>query len=275
VARLTDKASSGSPPGATTQPARGDAKTIDELTAQARQQIKVGKFDDALTTIDRIVELDPRNEYAAGVRPLVKDKLLLAEQRRIRDDYDRQLASPPINHTEAEPVDARLGRRRWTTLPELKLDAVAFTDADRQLRGQDQTEHLRELASAGSRGHRPPRPVTAHLRDSQVRQGARARPRRGRRRHVKLGYTIDDGVVTITTQEDLAKNTRQGCYDIRDLTRRVPDYAPEPKPQAAPSTQPKPSQLEQITQLIRKPSSPMRGAMPAGRSARCASCPGS
>ena len=41
---------------------------------------------------------------------------------------------------------------------------------------------------------------------------------------VKLGYTVDQGVITISTAEDLAGNTLTRVYDIRDLILQVPDF---------------------------------------------------
>lgn len=35
----------------------------------------------------------------------------------------------------------------------------------------------------------------------------------------RLGYTIDDGVITISTQKDLGKNTLTRVYDVRDLLK--------------------------------------------------------
>jgi len=45
---------------------------------------------------------------------------------------------------------------------------------------------------------------------------------------VPLGYTIDDGVITISTGEDLDKNTLTRVYDIRDLIIDIPDFTNAP-----------------------------------------------
>ena len=41
---------------------------------------------------------------------------------------------------------------------------------------------------------------------------------------MKLSYTIDEGVITISTQDDLSKSTSTQTYDIRDLLVDVPDF---------------------------------------------------
>jgi general secretion pathway protein D len=45
---------------------------------------------------------------------------------------------------------------------------------------------------------------------------------------VKLGYTVDEGVITISTEEDLSKNVITRVYDIRDLIINVPDFDDAP-----------------------------------------------
>jgi general secretion pathway protein D len=40
----------------------------------------------------------------------------------------------------------------------------------------------------------------------------------------QLGYIIDRGVITISTRDDLAKETKIHVYDIRDLVVRVPNF---------------------------------------------------
>jgi type II secretory pathway component GspD/PulD (secretin) len=45
-----------------------------------------------------------------------------------------------------------------------------------------------------------------------------------------LGYSVEDGVITVTTQADLDKNTVVRVYDIRDLLVEVPDFNDPPTP---------------------------------------------
>ena len=41
---------------------------------QARKLTDEGKYQDALGVIDQIGVLDPKNDYAKGIRPLVEDR---------------------------------------------------------------------------------------------------------------------------------------------------------------------------------------------------------
>ena len=45
---------------------------------------------------------------------------------------------------------------------------------------------------------------------------------------IKLAYTIDEGVISISTEEDLAKNVVTRVYDIRDLIINVPTSPTRP-----------------------------------------------
>ena len=60
-------------------------------------------FKDALALIDQILEMDPRNDYAVGVRPLVQDAMNFAEQRKWRERFDEEWTST-FNSTEEKKI---------------------------------------------------------------------------------------------------------------------------------------------------------------------------
>src|SRR5205085_2146147 len=45
---------------------------------------------------------------------------------------------------------------------------------------------------------------------------------------VQLGFTTEDGVVTVSTRDDLEKDVVTEVYDVRDLIVPIPDYDPPP-----------------------------------------------
>ena len=53
-------------------------KTIAELIRTARNLTDQGKYREALQTVDQILVLDPNNDYAVGVKPLLEDKVQFA-----------------------------------------------------------------------------------------------------------------------------------------------------------------------------------------------------
>ena len=60
----------------------------------------------------------------------------------------------------------------------------------------------------------------------------------------RLGYKLDEGVITISTRDDLAKNVETRTYDVRDLLVRIPDFDP------ATTTQPTPESREAMVQQL-------------------------
>jgi type II secretory pathway component GspD/PulD (secretin) len=71
---------------------------------------------------------------------------------------------------------------------------------------------------------------------------------------VKLGYVVDDGVITISTAEDLASHVVTRVYEIRDLITEHPDAPAAGRAEAAPqpTTQPQAKLVEQVQQLIQE-----------------------
>jgi tetratricopeptide (TPR) repeat protein len=65
--------------------------TIHDLITQTQQLIHDAKYEQAMGTLDHILSLDPRNDYARGVKPLVQEKAILQEQRGYRELFDLQL----------------------------------------------------------------------------------------------------------------------------------------------------------------------------------------
>ncbi|HEV8604362.1 MAG TPA: hypothetical protein VGQ99_03290 [Tepidisphaeraceae bacterium] len=234
-------------------------RTVQILVRTARQLIYDGQYSQAEGVLNQILVIDPTNDYAVGVKQLVTDNAKFQEQRRLREKHDReferQLNSaeekkipymdimvyptnwPDISDlrdrevmserrggTEDLQVQAVLDRR----LPEIRFDAVALGDVVdfmRDVTGANIFVNWRTIEAAGVEKTAP---VSARLHDikfskalttilSDVGGGA-----------VKLGYTVDDGVITISTAEDLNKNTAINVYDIRDLLVIAPDFDQPP-----------------------------------------------
>ena len=55
--------------------------TISDLTAESRRLVNDGKYQEALGVLDQILKLDPNNDYANAVHPLVQDRAIIMEQR--------------------------------------------------------------------------------------------------------------------------------------------------------------------------------------------------
>lgn len=233
-------------------------RTVANLNRTAQELTMQRKFDEALGVIDQILVIDPNNDYARGVRPLLQDRAQFARQRRYREEFDRQFADVMIENEEKripysdilrypenwpelseirertvenergggeadQATTAQLERR----LPEINLNNVAFSDAIEFLRDVSQANFYVEWRTLEEAGIAKDTLVTVRLRDvklSKVLQtilqdvgGV-----------VRLGYTIDEGVITISTEEQLAANVVTRVYDIRDLIINIPDFTEAP-----------------------------------------------
>ena len=233
--------------------------TVADLRVQARRLIDETRYQEAMGVIDQMLVLDPTNDYATGLRPLVEDKALLQQQRRFREDFDRQFTKQ-LNQTEEKKIpyddilrypanwpdiselrdqttaqergegtadqatQAQLDRK----LPELKFDAIPFADVIdflRDVTGANIEVRWRTLEAAGIDRNTP---VTIRLRDVRFSKALQSILGDVGGGTVKIGYTVGEGVITISTEEELSKDTLTRVYDIRDLIIEVPDFRDAP-----------------------------------------------
>jgi hypothetical protein len=129
--------------------------------------------------------------------------------------------------------------------------------------------------------------VTARLRDVKFAKALKTILNDAGGGTVKLNYEVDDGVITISTEEDLSRNVNTRVYDIRDLIVQPDDGPPTEfagaeteKPGAAsqPTTQslsPRDQATKSVIGLIQDTVAPIRGRKRAASPARFASWPGS
>jgi general secretion pathway protein D len=234
-------------------------RTVAALIKTAREDVDAGKYEEALGVIDQILVLDPKNDYAVGVRQLVEDKAILQQQRGYREDFNREFEKqlnsaeemkipysdilryptnwPDITEARAEEVKSEQGVSRTDAavqasldkhLPEVRFDAVGFTDVVdflRDITGANIFVNWRALEQAGIDKNAP---VTARLRDVKFSKALDIILEEVGGGTVKIGYTVDEGVITISTSDDLAKNVVTRVYDVRDLIISVPDFTNAP-----------------------------------------------
>lgn len=242
------------------------ARTVADLTASANRLVNETRYAEALGVIDQILVLAPNNDYATGVRPLVEDKALFQEQRRYRNEHDRQFTKqlnaaeemkipyddilrypenwPDISELREQTTATELGgssadqatqlllERR---LPELKLDAVPFQDVIDALRDLTNANIFVNWRALEAEGVDRAAPVTARLRDVRFSKALDTILADVGGGMVTLGYTVDEGVITISTATDLAQNTLTRVYDIRDLIIEIPDFIDAPDFQLQPA----------------------------------------
>lgn len=213
-APATQRANSPQPPIV------GERKIADSdeemLAGEVRALITLHKYEEALTVVKQIRAENPNSKFVAQVEPaLLKN---LQREKATEDDAQK-----------------RLDR----VLPEVTFDAVGFADVIdfmRDVSGANIFVNWKSIEAAGIERNTP---ITARLRTIRFGKALSIildATGGGRR---KLGYSIDDGVITISTVDDLAKNVQIRVYDIRDLLSVPPDFVPPrlgtPQPAVAPA----------------------------------------
>ena len=126
------------------------------------------------------------------------------------------------------------------------MTGLAFQDALDELRKLGNFNlhvNWRALESAGVGRDTP---ITSELADVKLEKALSLMLADAGLADVPLGYEIDDGVVTISTQEDLDRRTVTCVYDIRDLVVHVPNFDDAPNIELRPppaSRRPAPERL--------------------------------
>jgi beta-lactamase regulating signal transducer with metallopeptidase domain len=140
---------------------------------------------------------------------------------------------------EGRAVQAQLERK----LPEVNFDDVGFGDVVDFLRDVGQTNIFVNWKALAAVGVDRASPVSVRLRDVRFGKALTVVLDSVSKPKARLGYTIDEGVISISTTEDLAKNVLTRVYDVRDLLVVVPDYTDAPNLGLGtwPSTRPVPA----------------------------------
>ena len=229
-------------------------RTVGQLVKNAQELILDGKYREALSVVRHILELDPRNDYANGVEIILKDRANLDEQKLYRERQQDQMTRhlndaeekkipyndimrypdnwPDISRMRDEelrkeqhqsPADEQAAALLNKMLPEIKFDNVAFKDVVdflRDITGANIFVNWNQIKAAGVDDNAP---ISARLRNvkfskilSTVLSEVSAT--------AKLSYSIDEGVITISTGEELSKQTLTKVYDIRDLIVPMSDF---------------------------------------------------
>lgn len=235
------------------------AEAIASLTQQAKLLGGQRKYTEALAIIKQIKAIDPENSYVIAAENLMWDAKQLQDQRNSIERFDRAVtdvfnqadeARIPIPDIMAYPEDwpdisvlrdktvaaerggvgdaateAMLAR----VLPEMRFDQTAFQDVIEYLRDTTGANIFVNWNALEAAGVDRAAPITARLTNVTFRKVLDLVLRNADATGIGLDYTIDEGVITISTSEDLASNTQIQTYDIRDLLVDIPafDNAPE------------------------------------------------
>jgi hypothetical protein len=182
---------------------------------------------------------------AAGAAAAVAEPVKVLEPQVLRERREQQerraVAGAKVADVSREAVDPereranravaeRLDRR----LPEVDLDAVTLRGAVDVLRGATGANIFVNWKALEAAGVGRDTPVSVRLRNVRAAKALNVLLDLVGPEEAKLGYTIDDGVVTVSSADDLQKDTMTRVYDVRDLLqaaagakRQLVDGAPD------------------------------------------------
>ena len=231
---------------------------VNELLQRAAELSREQRYDQALEVVEQVLFMDETNVSAKFMRDMITEQMLSVRyqelQRQRQYEMARQrldLMADTIPHREliTYPPD-------WPELTRRRLGAQevgAETEADRVARERMQQPipvdfsgnqlenvigYLRTVTGANifvqwnvleNAGVFRDTQITMNLTNVAAQKALDLILDEAGGQTARLGYTIEDGVVIVATEEFLTRKTVLRTYDIRDLLVQIPtfDQAPE------------------------------------------------
>ncbi|HEX8524828.1 MAG TPA: M56 family metallopeptidase [Tepidisphaeraceae bacterium] len=191
---------------------------------------------------------------AASVEPPAQPGPAHPRATAIDQSSNEPVEAPAEEHVAVQ--DRALAAALDRKLPKLEFNTTPFEQVINTLRDQTGGTNIyvnwRALEAAGIERIAP---VTARLRDVKFRKALEVVLADVGGGNVKLGFTPSDGVITISTAEDIGKNTITRVYDIRDLLVDPKDYTAAGEKQSL-FTRSREQRVEDITKLIQETVAP-------------------
>lgn len=228
-------------------------RQVEQLMDQAAELRKEQRLDDAIQVLKQVLAIDPNNEQAAWMKETLED--LAINRRNVGATIDKQneaqdllvaneeTAIPwhrdimyPKNWREisakrtgaeeaAEPESNRVVRRKLEAVaPEIKYDAVPFRKVIDQLRDRTGLNIVPNWTALDSAGIDPETEVNLRLSSVKFSKALQLILDAVGAGETQLAYEVDDGVIAISTKEDLARKTLTRVYPVQDLIISVPTF---------------------------------------------------
>lgn len=236
---------------------RARREQIDELTRRAKTMIAEQNYDGAVQTLMEITRLDPGDRWAAYQLESAKREAELRRQRDIVTEDSEQVSATFQDIRKSEipwyleivyPSDwrqktlRRKGYARQSGAEDEKSkitrQKLQTTPVRMEFEGQDLgfiVDYLRETTdlpihvkwrALEAADIQAKTQVTIKLKNVMAEKALKVLldDLSGTEAAKKLTYTIDEGVITISTGSDLKTRVVQRTYDIRDMLVTVPSF---------------------------------------------------
>ncbi len=228
---------------------------IDNLTKNAKTLISERKYEEALELFDQILELDPLNSYAGNNKELVQQFAFSRQEGKLDNTYRVEEIKSKLAIRESEIpwyaeliypedwIELTLRREPFTAkaatesdedrlvrqkmkqkIGKLEFSGIPFEEAVQFLRDFSGISIFVKWGALEAPGISKTTEVNVHLSDVMFEKALQVILEDVGGGTTQLGYVIDQGVITISTKEDLAIRTITRVYDIRDLIVRVPNF---------------------------------------------------
>ena len=240
--------------------AKDRERRIREFLDRARAYQREMRYEEALETVDQLLFLDPINPAGLLLRDVIADIIVYRQynevQRRKRNNYvdltlENEDAMLPragivnyssdwkaITFIRGEPqafAESPENRRILADISSRRIPAVQFTDNSLEdvVRFVETVSQLNidtnweALARIGVQRETP---VSLNLREITIQSVLdRVLAKVSPDERDRADWAIHDGILTISSDEDLRRKTTLYIYDIRDLLLDVPDYDEVPE----------------------------------------------
>ncbi|GAB4186323.1 MAG: hypothetical protein Kow00105_00830 [Phycisphaeraceae bacterium] len=231
---------------------------IQSLLRRALDLQRDMKYDQALDLLDQALFLDPNDVAVNAIKEMIEEAKILVESREIRRRRDLARARQSnINDETAIPYEeimtypADWPQITYTRLAGLDENA-GETEADRETANRlkqavpinfeanrlaNVIDYLRNTTGANffvnwpvleAAGVDQDTLITLNLTNVPAEQALELVLRQVGSEFDPIGYSIIDGIVTISTVRDLSRTTDTRVYDIRDLLVQVPNFTNAP-----------------------------------------------
>jgi general secretion pathway protein D len=234
---------------------RRKQQATDEMRRSLVSLRDQGRYADAVEVAGRLKQLDPGDGWATEQYAVLSQFLLLMEDKRAKGDSDREetkefiavreaaipwyeLLNYPRDWAEitlrrqgasageaAESEANRATRRKMSAvLPKLEFSGISFNDVVQFLRDVSSTNIYVKWPALQAAGIDKNTAVNIRLQDVSFEKALKTVLEDVGGATNNLDYIIDEGVIKISTREDLDKETVTKVYDIRDLIVRRPNF---------------------------------------------------
>ena len=221
---------------------------VDNLMVQVRQLRKERRLSEAIDVLKQVNAIDPQNDTARWLREDLEDLVLTQEQFDTKQTFQRERRNAlssvdkaripwhkdvlfPSNWLEisakrvpfsageiSESESTRRVREKLTNtrLP-VQFEETPFEEVISFLRDQAEVNIYVNWNALELVGIDRDAPVELSLEDLRLEKALDLILTEVGQGDVPLGYVVDEGIIQISSQEDLDKDTSTAVYDIQDL----------------------------------------------------------